>query len=388
MNEFNRSYWARTAMTALVVSAGVFGAMRMAAAVPGGETRAALSFAGTLTGASGAQMLTFTFKKGATTVCAPRVTVTPATGGQFTTEIPLAGCPSTLFDGSDVTFDVTVGSTVVVRDQAVNSVPYARYADRVGAADCPTGYERDATSTGITVCRKGDDEVVRVGRGASAFWIDRYEASVWQNADGTGTQYGAGSAPNYPSTFPVNGQGVTQVYAYSRTGVAASALTTWFQADGACRASGKRLPSRNEWLAAARGTPDPGASPGTAGSCVTMGAPRVTGMSTSCSSMWGAQDMIGNLAEWTDEWFAGNGSTTPINGGLSRWPSEYNMDGTWNVNSAVDSGGGGVAIGIPSAAIRGGAADYGVQAGVFALALNHGPAYWAVDVGFRCVIPR
>lgn len=33
--------------------------------------------------------------------------------------------------------------------------------------------------------------IVKVGTGASAFWIDRYEASVWSNRDGTGTQYGA-----------------------------------------------------------------------------------------------------------------------------------------------------------------------------------------------------
>ena len=72
---------------------------------------------------------------------------------------------------------------------------------------CPLGYTNDTTVTTYTVCKKGADEMVKVGTGMSAFWIDRYEASVWSNADGTGSQYGAiGStgtlvSPDYPDTF-------------------------------------------------------------------------------------------------------------------------------------------------------------------------------------------
>ena len=43
-----------------------------------------------------------------------------------------------------------------------------------------------------------------VGAGAELFWIDRYEASLWQNADATGSVYGTASN-NYPPTFPADG---------------------------------------------------------------------------------------------------------------------------------------------------------------------------------------
>jgi hypothetical protein len=117
-----------------------------------------------------------------------------------------ARCPTTLFDGSDVQFDVLVGATEVAMNQAINPVPYARYAERVGTSDCPTGYEKDsAASVGaITVCYRivaterpmvtHRDEVVRVGSGATAFWIDRYESSaIGRN----GTSYGGIGDPSW-----------------------------------------------------------------------------------------------------------------------------------------------------------------------------------------------
>ena len=104
---------------------------------------------------------------------------------------------------------------------------------------------------------------------------------MWASADGTGTQYGTAS-DDYPATFPDNGQrvpGFVDLYAVSKTGVLPSANLTWFQAQQACRASGKRLPSDEEWLAAASGTNDPGANSGAGGACVTNAAgPRRTGM--------------------------------------------------------------------------------------------------------------
>lgn len=393
MSLFDRKYWARTALATVMVSAGVIGAMRIAGAVPGGETRPSLSFAGTLTGTTGGQMLTFAFKRGTMTVCSPRVNVTPGPTGAFNVEVPLMGCPTGLFDGGDVTFDVTVGSTVLARDQAVNPVPYARYADRVGTPDCPTGYDRDSSATGIILCRRGQDEVVRVGTGASAFWIDRYEASVWQNPDGTGTQYGAGG-DNYPSTFPDNGQARPSnfVFAVSKAGVTPSGNLTWFQSGVACRASGKRLMTRDEWFIAASGTEDPGASTGAGGACVTSGgSTRETGRGVGCASIWGAQDMIGNVFEYTDEWYAGLNSTTsePFN----PWPSVgsalYGADLTWNVDSRAYPGGGlPYSPGLPAAALRGGDANNGNGSGIFALYLSGAPSAFDSTRGFRCVIPR
>src|SRR5690348_9360686 len=66
----------------------------------------------------------------------------------------------------------------------------ARLMAQEGVAACPWGY-KNMNVMGITACQ-GDglmhdgvvhpalDELVKVGNGASAFWIDRYEASVWQ----------------------------------------------------------------------------------------------------------------------------------------------------------------------------------------------------------------
>src|SRR6185436_880744 len=131
---------------------------------------------------------------------------------------------------------------------------------------------------------------------------------------------------------------------------------TYMQAFEACRASGKRLPSGEEWLAAASGTPDPGASDGTGGTCVTGGALRATGGGTMCRSAWGAEDMIGNLWEVTNEWFAAVGNMEgPINP-TSPWPAGFGdgQDATWNVDSTAYVGGGVTAKGMPVVALRGG----------------------------------
>src|SRR6185503_7301258 len=163
---------------------------------PAGATKPKLSFAGTLRqngqGLTGKQTFQFDFKKfgSSKVVCSPTATAMPDSQGAFTAEIDISSCPANLFDGSDVTFDVSVNSTLLQSGVAVRPVPYAKYADAVNPdPDCPVGYARDTTSMTYVMCKKGADEVVKVGRGASAFWIDRYEGSIWQNPDGTGTQY-------------------------------------------------------------------------------------------------------------------------------------------------------------------------------------------------------
>jgi hypothetical protein len=44
--------------------------------------------------------------------------------------------------------------------------------------------------------------------------------------------------------------------------------------------------------------------------------------------------------------------------------------------------------GVPAAALRGGVWDHGPGSGAFALALNHGPSFWAPSVGLRCAVRR
>lgn len=351
-------------------------------AEPGGSTRGSLSFAGTLQGTSGAQQLKFTFKKAAQRVCSPQVTVTPdSASGAFNIEIPLVSCPGDLFDGAAVSFDVSVGSTVVAADQPVNPVPYARYADQVGTAECPVRYVRDTSDSTIWLCRSASgDEVVRVGSGPSAFWIDRYEASVRENSDGSGLAFGS-TKDDYPPSFPKSGQWTTPLYAQSRSAVSPSRFLTWFQAAAACRASGKRLPTGEEWLAAARATVDPGVNDGTSGACVTMGPQRSTGGGKLCASAVGAQDLIGNLWEWTSEWYASIGNLDVS----TQWSDPgYNDDGVWNIANPARGAG----KSLPVAALRGGASGDGVNAGVFALNLKNSPGFADPSVGFRCVIPR
>lgn len=252
--------------------------------------------------------------------------------------------------------------------------------------DCPAGYILDTSETKITLCKKGDDEVVRVGTGNTAFWIDRYEATVWEKPDGSGKGYGQ-AVDDYPASFPRNGQLVTSLYALSKGGGRhlPSDNVTWFQANEACRASGKRLPTSTEWLTAARGTIDPGASNGSGGTCATDsgGVLRATGLGSKCVSDWGAQDMIGNLWEHTNDWLAGAG-TDGIN---NKWPDSYRHDLTANIASAAYHDGKWVP-GLPSAVIRGGECRSKEGAGVFALMLNVSPGFVDGYLGFRCMIPR
>src|SRR6185503_16178595 len=240
------------------------------------------------------------------------------------------------------------------------------------------------------VCTKGVDEIVKVGGGSAAFWIDRYEASVWSDPAGTIQQYDN----VYPNTFPKNGQITMQTnlcYAVSKKGVPPSDNLSWFQANLACLASGKRLPTGPEWLLAATGTADPGADDGAIGRCVTnAGKKRNTGVKDAdnlCVSVWGAQDMIGNLWEWTAEWYAGLGSATAPVMPVMNWPgASYGEDGTWNIVSGAERGDM-VVDGIPAAAFRGGSWGDGTRAGVFALALYYAPSASNPSLGFRCVLP-
>jgi formylglycine-generating enzyme required for sulfatase activity len=281
------------------------------------------------------------------------------------------------------------GDTLTAADLNANFVALKTAVDQLKKPDCPEDYARDTTATAFTLCKKGVDEVVKVGTGGSAFWIDRYEASIWANTTATGTQYGLANFTEYPATFPENGEYTAPLYALSvplPSGSLPSSWMTWFQAQAACRLSGKRLPTDEEWLAAAQGTPDPGAHPGTGGFCVTStSGPRNPGAGTACVSAWGAQDMIGNLWEMTSNWYAGlaadNGATQ------STWTrSAYNGDGIWNV--ASQAGDDGWIAGLPAMGLHGSDWIDGVRAGRFALFLERAPSSRSADVGFRCVVPH
>ncbi len=277
------------------------------------------------------------------------------------------------------------GETLTAAKLNASFAAVAALVNQANDPACAIGYTQDTTVTTFTLCKKGSDEVVKVGTGGAAFWIDRYEASVWAAAGGGGAQYGIASDTEYPTSFPKNGEYSTPLYAASKTGVRPSAFLTWYQAAAACQGGGKRLPTDQEWLLAARKTPDPGAHPGTGGVCVTSAAgPRNTGGGTACRSAAGAEDMIGNVWEWTADWYAGLGNATTS---ATQDATIYQGDGTWNITSSA-YGGTSPILGLPSVAIRGGAWFYGTISGRFALNLDNAPSSTSNVVGFRCLLPR
>jgi hypothetical protein len=215
--------------------------------------------------------------------------------------------------------------------------------------------------------------------------IDMYEASVWEVppantslikkirrgkatlADltspaavaGGAVQHGAAS-DDYGAGCPDTGNGCVNFYAVSIPGVTPSAFITWLQAAAAARNSGKRLPTNQEWQAAALGTPD-GAP------CIVSAAgPGLTG-TAGCISDVGAFDMVGNLWEWVAEW-------VPLSTECPGWGGFSND--LMCLAGASTTGG-------PGALMRGGYFNSGSFAGVLAVIGGGAPSFSDLTVGFR-----
>ena len=260
----------------------------------------------------------------------------------------------------------------------------AKVAALKGERDCPAGYTRDTTAAGITLCRRGKDEMVKTG----TFWIDRYEISVVNpvmyasgSCNGTGTVYGV-SGDDFPATFPDSGSFSAPLHACSVKAAMPSAAMTWFQAAVACELAGKRLCTNAEWQVAALGTPDDSALCNTKSSAKTAAGARAK-----CVSTWGAFDMVGNVWEWAADWGqTGKSSATFASATMATpWGSGYGdgQDATWNLNGEAHAISG-YTTGSPAAVARGGTWTLDASAGVFALAWNLSPKYRSSTTGGRC----
>jgi formylglycine-generating enzyme required for sulfatase activity len=228
--------------------------------------------------------------------------------------------------------------------------------------------------------------------------VDKYEASVWRipptnrrliakvkRGAATLSDLRAGGAeqvspgydpdyactPPFPPSFPATGNWTEALYAVSVPGVLPTSCASWFQAEQACRLSGKRLPTNQEWQAAAAGTPDPlNPPPNDRPECnVERDVVEPAGSSTACVSRWGAFDMIGNLSEWVADWTA-LGTSCPGWGGFAP-------------NDAMCLAGASTTEG-PGALVRGGNMGYGSSAGIFAVGPVTPTFVERSLIGFRC----
>jgi formylglycine-generating enzyme required for sulfatase activity len=228
--------------------------------------------------------------------------------------------------------------------------------------------------------------------------VDKYEASVWRipatNARllarvkrgvATLADLQAGGAqqlspaydpdypcnPPFPASFPATGNWTEPLYAVSIAGVLPTGCASWFQAEQACRLSGKRLPTNQEWQAAAAGTPDALNTPDNPlPECnVERDVAGPTGSSSACVSKWGAFDMIGNVAEWVADW-------VPLSTTCLSWGAFAPGDSMCLAGASTTAG--------PGALLRGGAMASGAGAGVFDIGSVSPTLVDASAVGFRC----
>jgi len=242
--------------------------------------------------------------------------------------------------------------------------------------------------------------------------VDKYEASVWsippkddqligkvRRGKATVAQLAAGGAVqmgaipmtgctgfDYGPDFPPSGNWTAPLYAASVAGVPPSTCVTWFQAEQACRLSGKRLLRNEEWQAAAAGTPDPGVNDDHTATCATNSDfAALTGARSSCISRWGAHDMAGNVWEWVAEW---------INPGVgcTFWDSAHGGDlSCMGVPQPAAPPAGATArelvsfdANLPGAIIRGGNYATGDRNGIFAIYAAVNPSNISRSTGFRC----
>ncbi len=136
------------------------------------------------------------------------------------------------------------------------------------------------------------------------FAIDAYETTVFENPDCTGTRFGE-HQDDYPAGFPGQGTHTVELYACSLPGIIPSGFMSWYRAQWACEAQGKRLCTAEEFQAACSGaalTAYPYGTNFIPGICnegwLEPSEVAPTGSYESCVNDYGCYDMSGNLNEW------------------------------------------------------------------------------------------
>lgn len=150
----------------------------------------------------------------------------------------------------------------------------------------------------------GDDDVApRREVYVDAFLIDRYEITVDRYAQFLAAT-GEANAPEGWAAIPRGEHGAKPV-----------ANVDWHDADAYCRSVGRRLPTAAEWEKAARGTdgrpyPWGAQSPTVALANMSNASPGVyeglaaVGSHPAGASVYGVDDMAGNVSEWTADWYS------------------------------------------------------------------------------------
>jgi formylglycine-generating enzyme required for sulfatase activity len=234
------------------------------------------------------------------------------------------------YDESPPTRPTVVKQPVVVRDGMVR-IPAGRFKMGSSSPHAPTN-ERPAHTIAMP-----------------AYWIDRTEVTV--GAYRGCVESGACSRPARASATCTFDAGDAELPV---------SCVHWRDADAYCRSAGKRLPSESEWEYAAHGpfaTTFPWGGPASCSTAVTLvvdqsGAtclprPARVGTHPAGASVFGVQDMSGNVEEWTVDWYVESlgpgpapraGAAHVLRGGGWLSPPTLSRTTTRNWGSALEAG--------------------------------------------------
>ena len=96
--------------------------------------------------------------------------------------------------------------------------------------------------------------------------------------------------------------------------------------------------------------------------------------------------MVGNLNEWIEDWFEGNGvpfrPCMTAGATVCTAGTDYGQDTMWGVNPATEQGPN--SKNFPAALVRGNNFQKGTLAGVFSFDAANAPSTHSLSRGFRC----